>query len=417
MFLVLLYSSRAPLTHGYLPSTGLVGGWIVQHLLMRGESAQAIRIVDLSRPTRKEVTENKDIGFVATDITDADAVSKAFEAPWPQPVASLPLTVFHCAALISPRDRHPIFLPKYEKVNVQGTENVLKAAQRAGASCFISTSSASVGLQTPNYFGWPGPDGTATKTWQLSPNAEPSARALAAKTYSASGYGSCYAWTKLQAERMVRAAHDPSTGFLTGSIRPGHAIYGHGVQNPSSVTWDYLRRGGSPTWLSHCVANFVAAQNVSIGHLAYENTLLLHPERGGQGFCVTDPNPPIRYQDLYHALTLLAHPSTPVAFPYIPHMPLLLLSYFIEAYNVLQTQYLAGVLPALGNGDLSFVQPAVSSLCVMHIVYTDTAAQETIGYRAPITTLEGFMLAVRDWNDRAEEKQKLRVGDAKLPGK
>ena len=53
---------------------------------MRGENAHAIRIVDLSRPTRKEVTENKQIGYIQTDITDVDAVSKAFDAPWPQGV-------------------------------------------------------------------------------------------------------------------------------------------------------------------------------------------------------------------------------------------------------------------------------------------------------------------------------------------
>lgn len=375
---------------------------------MRGEDAQAIRIVDLSPPTRKEVTENKDIGYIPADITDAEAVAKAFNAPWPQRVRSLPLTVFHCAAIISPRDRHPDFLPKYHKINVQGTANVLQAAQEAGATCFILTSSASVGLKVANYFGWPWQSRVATKTYQFMPNAEPFAEALAATEYSSSPYGSCYAWTKLQAEKLVRQAHNPTTGFLTGAIRPGHAIYGHGVQNTSSVTWDYLRRGGAPTWLSPCIANFVAAQNVSIGHLAYEDALLKNPNKGGKGYCVTDPNPPIRYQDLYNALITLAHPSTPIAFPYIPHMPLLLMSYLIERYNILHHRYnalLSPFLPPLTTGDLSFVQPAVSSLCVMHIVYTDTAAQQEIGYRAPITTLEGFMLAVHDWNTKVEEKE------------
>lgn len=372
---------------------------------MRGEDAQAIRIVDLSRPTRKEVTENKQVGYIQTDITDVDAVSKAFNAPWPQRVGSLPLTVFHCAALISPYDRHKDFLPIYVKVNINGTANVIKAAQGAGASCFIATSSASVGLKKPNYFGWPWQSRAETRTWQFAPNAEPPSEP---RNDSIAPYGSCYAWSKAQAELLVRRAHDKSSRFLTGAIRPGHAIYGHGVENPSSVTWDYLRRGGSPSWIGNCVANFVAAQNVSIGHLAYENTLLRDPEKGGKAFCVTDPNPPIRYQDLYTVLTTLAHPSTPVAFSYIPHMPILLLSYLVEWYRLLRHrhQWLSALLPPV-TGDLAFVQPAVSNLCALHVVYTDTAAQEEIGYRAPMGTLEGFMLAVLDWNSKIEEKLRI----------
>ena len=61
------------------------------------------------------------------------------------------------------------------------------------------------------------------------------------------------------------------------------------------------------------------------------------------------------------------------------------------------------------TGDLAFAQPAVSSLCALHIVYTDTAAQEEIGYRAPVGTLEGFMLAVLDWNRKIEEKLGLEA--------
>lgn len=90
-------------------------------------------------------------------------------------------------------------------------------------------------------------------------------------------------------------------------------------------------------------------------------------------------------------------------------MPLLLLSYGVEQYRVLRNRYswLEAVLPPV-TGDLIYMQPAVSSLCALHTVYTDTAAQEEIGYRAPITTIEGFVLAVLDWNTKIEEKEKLK---------
>lgn len=55
------------------------------------------------------------------------------------------------------------------------------------------------------------------------------------------------------------------------------------------------------------------------------------------------------------------------------------------------------------------IQPAMFNMCTLHVIYTDTAAQEEIGYRAPIKTLEGFVLAVLDWNKKIEEKAKSKV--------
>ncbi len=379
---------------------GLVGGWIVAHLLMRGEDPAAIRILDLSPPRRKEVSENN-ITYIQTDVGDPKAVQHAFDMEWPDHVKSLPLTVFHCVAYINACDRTADFLSVYEKVNIRGTENVLKAAQAAAASCFVATSSASVGLKPPTYFPWPW-QRLPSNIWQLIPNAEP-----ATLDGPLEAYGSCYAWSKARAEKLVRQANDPKADFLTGAIRPGHAIYGHGVENASSITFDYLRRGGSPSWIRYVVANFVNCQNVSIGHLAYEDALINGTNPGGKGYCVTDPNPPIQYGFLYQTLETLAHPLTPIAFPYIPHMAMLLPSYVFEAYRLLQHRYLS-FLPKIA-GDLAYIQPAMFNMCTLHTVYTDTAAQEEIGYRAPIRTLEGFALAVLDWNQKVEEKANTKI--------
>jgi len=384
--------------------SGLVGGWIVAHLLMRGEDPAAIRILDLSPPKRKEVAENN-IAFIQTNVSLFDVVSRAFNAPWPDHVQSLPLTVFHCVAYINPSERTADFVATYEAVNIKGTENVLKAAQAADASCFIATSSASVSVKPPTYFPWPW-QRWPKNIWQFIPNAEPTTLDGLLETY-----GSCYAWSKAQAEKRVREANDPKAGFLTGVIRPGHAIYGHGVEQSSSVTFDYLRRGGTPSWIRNVVTNFVNCQNVSIGHLAYEDALIKKTNPGGRGYCVTDPNPPIMYGLLYRALETLAHPLTPIAFPYIPHMVMLLPSYVIEAYRLLQHRYLP-VLPNL-HADLAYVQPATFNMCTLHLVYTDTAAQEEIGYRAPLTTIEGLALAVLDWNQKVEAKAKSKIDQGK----
>lgn len=368
----------------------------MHHLLMRGEDAAAIRILDKSPSTRKEAID-ANIDFVLTDVSDKDAVGRAFAKAWPEHVQTRPLTVFHTVAYIKANERTSDFLPPYVKVNILGTKNVLSTARAAGASCFIATSSASVAMKPPAYFPPPW-QLLPTGVIQTCPNAEP-------KTLDAplDLYGCCYAWSKAQAEKAVHEANDPTAGFLTGAIRPGHAIYGHGVENPSSLTWDYLRRGGSPSWMHNVVAHFVCAQNVSIGHLAYEDALLQRGHSGGRGYCVTDPNPPITYASLYDTLDEVAHPATPVKFTPFNPIIMLLLAYVVEAYVLLQHRYL-GFLPKL-TGDLVFLQPAVFNMSTLHLLYTDDAARRDIGYRAPINTLEGFSLAVADWNAKVEAKQ------------
>lgn len=381
--------------------SGLVGGWIVQHLLMRGEDPAGIRIIDIKPTARKAVLE-KNVDFIQTDVTDPTAVLSAFQTPWPKHVQSLPLTVFHCVAYINSSERKPEFTAVYEKVNIKGTENVIRAARTSGASILIATSSASISLVATSYFPWPW-ESLPKNYWQLLPNAdrEPLIRPL-------EDYGSCYSWSKAAAEHSVRQANNPEANFLTGCIRPGHAIYGHGGAYEFSLTWDYLRRGGSPSWIGHIVVNLVNAQNVSIGHLAYEDTLLKSSVAtssvSGNAYAVTDPNPAIRYGDLYTTLHTLAHPKTPANFSPIPVLTFLLPSYVLEAYRVLRLRIpaLTSLLPDL-KGELARVMPGMFQMCTLHTVFTDTKAQEEIGYRAPIGSLEGIVFAVLEWNRGVEE--------------
>jgi len=370
---------------------------------MRGEEPAAIRIVDLSEPTRSEVQE-KNIAFVKADVSNAAAVSEAVNAPWPRSVSALPLTVFHTVAYISPSDRKADFLPTYVKVNIEGTRNVLRASQEASASCLIATSSSSIGMRPPSYFPWPW-QWRPRDICQILPNADRENLDDPLEKFA-----SCYSWSKAQAEKLVQTANDPQANFLTGCIRPGHSIYGHGVKNTSSLTYDYLRRGGNPSWIHNCVVNFVNAQNVSIGHLAYENALLKDAELGGRAYCVTDPSSPITYGELYKTLITLTHPLTPMAFPRVSHILMLFLAYIVEAYVLLRRRYLPALPPL--DGDMLFLQPATFQMCTLHVVYTDTKAQEEIGYKGAIGTLDGFAAAIADWNKKWEF-----LSNAKVPSR
>lgn len=219
-----------------------MGNWIVSHLLARGEDPAAIRILDLQSPRQQLLDQG--VVFIQTNITDKKAVSGAFSQPWPstKSIDQLPLTVYHTAAVIRFSERHRALLPLCTNVNVDGTRNVLEAARAAGASCFIATSSGSVGLRLPSF--WIAP-------WEKVPQGLVqvlSDRADGQPKEYGQFFGN-YSASKFEAEMMVRSADDPRSKFRTGCIRPSNGVYGTGADNSGSVLGLYLRSGGNPTYV------------------------------------------------------------------------------------------------------------------------------------------------------------------------
>lgn len=216
---------------------GLVGNWIISHLVARGENPAAIRALDLASPRRDLL----DLGvtFVKTNIVDENAVYDAFTQPWPESVVDLPLTVFHNAAMIRPEDRHEAFLSICRKVNVGGTINVLNAAKKAGASCFISTSSGSVCMRSPTFWIAPWKNTPKHFVQVLSDATEP--------PEEHDEFFGTYAVSKREAEIIVREADDIKTNFRTGCIRPANGIYGVGSETCATLIGIYLKMGGAPT--------------------------------------------------------------------------------------------------------------------------------------------------------------------------
>lgn len=194
-------------------------------------------MLDLLSPTQDILAQG--VNFVKTNITDELAVTTAFNQPWPETIAQLPLTVYHTAATIRPQDRLEMFLPLCSKVNIEGTRNVLNAAKEAKASCFVSTSSGSVTLHKLGF--WVSP-------WTKLPKRAFQIISDDAKLpESHDEFFGNYAVTKVEAEQMVRAADDPESNFRTGCIRPANGIYGIGSDASMTITGVYLRNQGSPT--------------------------------------------------------------------------------------------------------------------------------------------------------------------------
>ncbi|KAJ9131737.1 NAD(P)-binding protein [Pleurostoma richardsiae] len=378
--------------------SGLVGGYIVLQLVARGQAPESIRIVDFQKPHRPDMLTGPaaDVGFVRADISSAASTDAAFSAPWHATVASLPLTVFHTAAVIVPSDRSKLVYGFCDSVNVRGTGHVLSAAKVAGADIFVATSSASISIRPVEFWVPPWRLGCWPRHYfQVLDEADffkPSRRH--------EEFFSNYPASKAVAERKVCAENSPH--FRTGCIRPANGIYGNPTDN---TVGGPLNMQTYPSWTGHIVQSFVHGLNCAVAHLQFE-AVLARPDsasapQAGRPFTVTDPNPPVTYGDLYLLLRTLT--VTPFRIIWLPPLPMLLLSYIIEAYSLLRvrfpvTQY---ILPEI-SGDIKHLKPALFSITT-HLVANNAAASRPvdeggIGYRGILSTLEGMCQEVLDWN-------------------
>lgn len=362
-------------------------------LLDDGTSAAAIRLIDIRAPVREEFANGKasQVSFVQADITSETSTTAAFETPWPASVASLPLTVFHTAAVIRPYERHEVFYARSSRVNVVGTANSLSAARRAGASVFIYTSSAHV---AGSPVGWFFP------LWWRQPRNF--AQVLTEEDFfkplrQASGFPSNYARSKAEAERLVCGADSDS--FRTGCIRPGSGVYG---DKDDLIIGRMLRLGRVPTFSATWVQNWAHVRNVSAGHVLLERQLLGDnaDKVRARPFVVTDGEA-IRFEDMYTVLDEVSVSGLRVDYP--PPVLLLLLSYVVEAYCVLLERVPA--LKGFGLRELRdpvcLFQPAIVDSTVTQVV-DDGDARRWLGYESACGTVEGLCVLVGEWNGWVE---------------
>ncbi|KAK4126980.1 NAD(P)-binding protein [Parathielavia appendiculata] len=380
--------------------SGLVGGYIVLQLLERGQPPDSIRIVDFRPPNRADMLDGAAarVDFVAADISSADATHRAFAKPWPPSVARRPLTVFHTAAVIVPSDRSRLASGFCDAVNVRGTQNVVDAAQRAGADVLVSTTSGSISIRPVEL--WVPP-------WRMRRGQLPRRcwQVLDEKDFfePLRGHDEFYAnypASKAAAERIVCAAN--SEDLRTGSIRPANGVYGNPTDNTLGGA---LAKAVLPTWTSHVVQSFVHGINVAIAHLNLE-AILASPEsavslQAGRPFVITDPNPPISYRDLYFLVQTLA--VTPFRIFALQPVVVMLLSYPIEWYSLALARFpcLRKVLPELA-GEVKHLKPGIFSICAHLVASNDVASRPVsdggLGYTGVLTTLEGMTMEVLEWN-------------------
>jgi nucleoside-diphosphate-sugar epimerase len=173
--------------------SGYFGSLLRDRLLARG---QVVRVFDLSDADDR----NGNVDFIRGDIRDLAGVEKA--------VAGCDV-VYHCVAQVPLAKDKELF----HSVNVQGTENLLRAARTAQIRKVIYVSSSAV-------FGVP----------KSNPVTEATSPAP----------GEAYGRAKLEGEALCRA--QAADGLDVSIIRP-RTIMGHGRLGIFQILFEWIREG------------------------------------------------------------------------------------------------------------------------------------------------------------------------------
>lgn len=355
------------------------------------------------------------VDFAQADITDLDALLKAFQKPWsfstspgePEPK----LTIFHTAAIIRFFERHPSLLSLSDKINLEGTTNVINAAKEVGASTLVYTSSGSVAVRRSSFWLWP---------WQSEPKYFMQVLndddGILPKKHEE--FFSNYAVSKLRAERVVRGADGSKSGngvLRTGCVRPGNGIFGPG----GDILVDrLLREKVNPTWVPTVMQSFSYVENCTLAHLCYERRLnelqegSKNPDIGGQAFNITDAGPTPTYGDIYTAVNILSKGAA--TFIYLSPTFIMSIAHLVEWYYVARhllvqssLSFLGKLFPAI-RGDVIFLQPSMFSLTNVHLIFDDSRARSPpekggLGYNPPCTTLEGVCKVILEYEKSGGE--------------
>ncbi|CAI6331593.1 unnamed protein product [Periconia digitata] len=218
---------------------GFLGGHIVSLILKRHPGTQ-IAVLDLRTSSNRNASPS--VSYHDGDITDATTMQSIFSKVKPD-------VVFHTA---SPHFDAPTTV--HDKVNIEGTDILLKAAQESGVKAFVYTSSASLVIDSSMTVV------NADETWPLITGAAQPEH---------------YTTTKAYAETAVLSANRTPAGFLTCAIRPA-GIFGEGDVQLLPPMISACRKGqnkfqvGDNTNLS----DFTYVENVVYGHLLAAQALL-----------------------------------------------------------------------------------------------------------------------------------------------
>ncbi|KAF2436443.1 C-3 sterol dehydrogenase/C-4 decarboxylase family protein [Tothia fuscella] len=354
---------------------GFLGHHIVELVLLRHPQS-TVSILDLRDSPKRNQQRTT---FYACDITDEEAVNTAFQKAKPD-------VVIHTASPTA-QAATAVLKELMYKVNITGTQVLLKAAQECGVRAFVYTSSASVIMGEQSEIvnadeRWP------VMTGEKQPD--------------------YYAHTKGVAETSVLAANRNTSTFLTCALRPA-GIFGEGdVQAiPGLITAS--RKGQSKFQVGpndnlfdwSYVGNIAHAHLLAAVGLLATSKLSLTPldtERiDGETFFITNDSP-IYFWDFARLVWKEGGDTVAVDKKNIWVLPTAF-AFFIAMLAEF-VMGLLGKVPNLTNAKIRY--------SVMTRYYCISKAKQRLGY-APIVGLEeGIRRGVGDYLEREKmEREKM----------
>ncbi|KAH9014505.1 hypothetical protein EDB85DRAFT_2029543 [Lactarius pseudohatsudake] len=300
---------REPTHAGYavVGGSGFVGSYIVRLLVLRGETN--VRVLDIVPPHDDFLASHPAVTYTKVDITSPSSVHAALVAPFPS--GALPSVIFHTAAAIRFWERATYTFGASHRVNVLGTAAVLEAAKKLQTGAIVVyTSSADVAHEPP----WD----------KISISDDDAPLDRPAKSTS------CYARSKLMAERLVLEANSAG-GLRTGCLRPGQTITGPNDRFYMST----LVLPRVPVFDGLWSHTNVCVWDVAAAHQAFEDALRSDPANvSGETFLITGNGPPWSMNNSRAALKFYSRRD--LIFDDIPPLLILLLAHAVEAFLFLR---------------------------------------------------------------------------------
>lgn len=321
--------------------SGFLGRHLVEKLLDRGYSVSVFDI--------RQSYELPGVSFHQGDLCDEQALLPALKD------VSL---VFHCASPAPASDDRVLF----ERVNIQGTQTVLRACIEAGVQKLVLTSSASVVFE-----------GTDIKNGR-----EDLPYAKKPIDY--------YTQTKIVQEKLVLEACDKQKGFLTVAIRP-HGIFGPRDPQLVPILVDTARRGKMKFIIGDGsnLVDFTFVENVVHGHILAAERLRSDSPICGKPYHITNDEP-VRFWDfMSEVLVGLGYAAPRYHLPYALVYGLALLLWLLSL-----------ILRPLIRFKPTFT-PMRVALAGTHHYYSCERAKEDLAYKPVVSLKEGIERTVKSY--------------------
>ncbi|EUC59730.1 3-beta hydroxysteroid dehydrogenase/isomerase family protein [Rhizoctonia solani AG-3 Rhs1AP] len=359
---------------------GNVGQCLVRTLLGRGETL--VRIIDVAPPKiygdPSALHHISRAEFVKADVTDYNSVQEAVSRPFGNTGRTAEV-VFHTVAVIRNYERLPYLKHLSHQVNVEGTKNVLKAAQELGTvKSFVFTSSIAI-LVPPSWYMRLGyENGLAPRSGVVYGDTNPE-DVLCANNY--------YLHTKREADLLVRAANGVK-GMRTGVLRPGMSITGpHDIW----VSFYFTNPGPNFVWGGEYCQNIVNPWDLSRAHVQLADALLTHPEdTAGQAFAITGETKAHSFDEIRRMIQFYSQRN--LGFRQAPALALYIVSHLMEVFFLARYFSLKALskftplkvthVPKWAvDTKVAFLQPMMWDLSFADVIVDDTRARKVLGYR------------------------------------